>query len=167
MDQYNSGRHEGRARLNQEAAAQETVSVPVPEVHHGREPDEWHEDVMEDDEWTVSQELLDLPLADGDPVFGESWIDKVHRDAVVEEVRHSEDQIIVKNIESVGHDVSSALAVDEPANWAGTDCKSAWCNLVADVVDSIIGYSVSLTIILTPFGASQECLTNVADSWKK
>ena len=72
MNQDNSGRHEGRARLNQEAAAQKTVSVSVPEVHHGREPDEWHEDVMEDDEWTVSQELLDLPLADGDPVFGES-----------------------------------------------------------------------------------------------
>lgn len=112
MNQNDSGWHEGRAGLNQEAAAQEAVSVPVSEVHHGREPDDWHEDMMENDEWTVRQELLDLPLADGDPVFGEGGVDKIHWDTVVEEVRHPEDEIIVKNIESVCHDVSSALAVD-------------------------------------------------------
>ena len=67
---------------------------------------------MEDDEWTVREKLLDLPLADGDPVFGEGGVDKIHRDTIVEEVRHPEDEIIVKNIESVCHDVSSALAVD-------------------------------------------------------
>lgn len=112
MNQDNSGGHEGSARLDHEAGAKEAVSVSVPEVHHGREPDEWHEDVMEDNEWTVRQELLDLPLADGDPVLGKSGVDEVHRDAIVEEVRHSEYQIIVKNVESVGHDVSCALAVD-------------------------------------------------------
>ena len=112
MNQDNSGWHKGRAGLNQEAAAQETVSVPVPEVHHGRKPDERHKDVMEDNEWTVRQELLNLPLADGDLVFGQSGVDKIHRNAIVEKVRHSEDQVIIKNIESVVHDVSIALAVD-------------------------------------------------------
>ena len=68
--------------------------------------------MMEDNEWTVRQELLNLPLADGDLVFGQSGVDKIHRNAIVEKVRHSEDQVIIKNIESVVHDVSIALAVD-------------------------------------------------------
>ena len=112
MNQNDSGWHEGRAGLNEEAASQEAVSVSVSEVHHGREPDDWHKDVMEDNEWTVREKLLDLPLADGDPVFGEGGVDKIHRDTIVEEVRHPEYEIIVKNIESVHHDISRALAVD-------------------------------------------------------
>ena len=91
MDQDHSGRHEWRARLDQEASAQETVPVPVTEVHHGRESDDGHEDVVEDDEWTVGQELGDFPHAEGDPVLRDGGVHQIHRDAVVEEVRHAED----------------------------------------------------------------------------
>lgn len=70
MDQDDPGGHEGGAGLDHEAGAQETVSVSVSEVHEGREPDDRHEDVVEDDERTVDEELDNLAQRHRDGLLG-------------------------------------------------------------------------------------------------
>ena len=45
--------HKGGAGLDHEAGPQQAVSVSIPEVHEGREAYQRHEDVVEDNQWTV------------------------------------------------------------------------------------------------------------------
>ena len=53
MNQDDPQRHEGGAGLDHEACPQQTVAVSIPEVHEGREANQRHEDVVEDNQWTV------------------------------------------------------------------------------------------------------------------
>ena len=78
MDQDDPGGHEGGAGLDHEARAEETVSVAVSEVHEGREADQRHEDVVEDDQWTVGQELDHLGARHGHGLLGEGVVHQIH-----------------------------------------------------------------------------------------
>lgn len=164
MDKNNSKRYKRSTGLYQEAGSKQAVPVSTSEVHHGGEPDDRHEDVVEDDEWTVGQELLDLPGGDGELVLVQSIVHQVHWYDIIEEVGDSEYQIVVKNIESVIGDVSGTLLIDKHSDGAGAHCKRTRRDLVTDVMDSIARYLVIVTVFLSNLAGSQEHLADEADA---
>ena len=167
MNKDNSKRYKRSTGLYQEAGAEQAVPISTSEVHHGREPNDRHEDVVEDDEWTVGQELLDLRGGDGELVLVEGVVHQVHWYDIIEKIWHSKYQIVVKNIESVNSDVSGTLLIDEPSNRASAHSKCTWCNLVTDVMYSIAWYLVIVTVFLSNLAGSQEHLANEANAGKE
>ena len=58
------------------------------------------------------------------------------------------------------HNVSGTLSVDQDTNNAGTDGKDAGDNLVADVMDGIVGNLELMTPILSNLGLTEYYLAN-------
>ena len=108
-----SSRDERCTGLNHEAGSQETVSVAVSEVHQRGESNERYEDMMEDDQRTAGEELVNFSLGIGNAVLVECGVDQIHRNAIIEEVGDPEDEIVVQDVESLLHDVTRALTVDK------------------------------------------------------
>ena len=66
-----------------------------------------------------------------------SIINQIHGYNIIEEVGDAKYQVVVKDKESVIHDIPCALLVDQPSNGASTKCKCAGCYLVTDVMNPI------------------------------
>ena len=79
-------RHKGCAGLDEEACSQKTISVASSEVHHGREPNNRHEDVVENYQRALSEEYEEFFGRDRDFLLLQGWVNHVHRADIVEEV---------------------------------------------------------------------------------
>ena len=129
MNEDNSSGDKRGAGLYHEEGPDQTISALPERQQEGEDGDQ---EVVEDDEGTVTEELEDLRRGHGDGVLVLGAVDRVHRDQVVQEVRHPEGQVVVQNVESVLHDVSGALFIYQPTNDAGANSEGTGCNFVAE-----------------------------------
>ena len=66
--------------------------------------------MMEDDQRTAGEELVNFSLGIGNAVLVECGVDQIHRDAIIEEVGDAKYQVVVKDKEEKANGVIRSTA---------------------------------------------------------
>jgi len=119
--------------------------------------------MVENDEGALTKEFEEFFGRNCDLRLVNCRVDTVHRADVIEEVRDTEDEIVIKNVEAMSKDIVIALPHHKDPDGAGKQSKGTGCQLVADVVDTVIRNIEVFAHEDTSRGVPEESLDRVAD----